>query len=80
MKIFLCCLSGLIWFSPASSQNIMKDSLACIQVKNVTALYDRYTDGNALVYNGTAYLYYTFQMHGDPFFESDNSANGWVSY
>jgi hypothetical protein len=80
MKILLCCLSGLIWLSPASSQNIMKDSLARIQVRNVIDLYDHYTGNNAPVYNGAAYLYYTFRMHGNPFFESDNSSNGWLSY
>ena len=80
MKILLCYLSGLIYLSPAFSQDIKKDSLAHIQIKNVVALYDRFTDDNAPVYNGTAYLYYTFQMHGDPFFESDNSSNGWLSY
>ncbi|MGH2648288.1 MAG: hypothetical protein ACRDE8_12000 [Ginsengibacter sp.] len=49
-------------------------------MKNVISLYNNYTDGNAPVYNGIDYLYFTYRMHGDPFFESGDLTNGWVSY
>ncbi|MEO8414951.1 MAG: hypothetical protein ABI472_14885 [Ginsengibacter sp.] len=80
MKILLLFLSGLFWITASLSQGNKVDSLADIQVKNVISLYDHYTDGNAPVYNGSEYLYYTFKTKGDPFFEWDNLSKGWLSY
>ena len=80
MKILLLFLSGLFWTTASFSQGNKEDSLAGIQLKNVIGVYDHYTDGNAPVYNGSEYLYFTFKMKGDPFFEWDNLAKGWLSY
>ncbi|MDQ2862033.1 MAG: hypothetical protein M3R50_00025 [Bacteroidota bacterium] len=79
MKTILLLLS--IFFSISSfSQNANKDSLTGVQLKNIVSLYDHYTDGNAPIYNGTEYLYYTFKRDGIPFFYSDTLQRGWVSY
>ncbi len=80
MRILLTFLSGLFFFVSSFSQGSKIDSLTDIQVKNVTTLYKNYTDENAPVYNGSGYLYYTFRMEGNPFFQSDGLSSGWVSY
>lgn len=80
MKFLLFFLSGLFSFASCFCQSIKTDSLSNIQVKNVIALYDQYTDGDAPVYNGAQYLYYTFKMDGNPFFQASDLSSGWVSY
>lgn len=79
MKTILLFLS--VFFSISSfSQNANKDSLTGVQLKNVIGLYDHYTNGNAPIYNGAEYLYYTFKREGIAFFYSDTLLRGWVSY
>jgi len=79
MKTVLLFLS--VFFSLSSfSQNANKDSLTELQLKNVVSLYDHYTNGNAPIYNGQEYLFYTFKREGNPFFYSDTMLRGWVSY
>jgi len=79
MKTALLFLS--LFFSLSSfSQTANKDSLTGLQLKNIISLYDHYTNGNAPIYNGTEYLYYTFKRDGIPFFYSDGLQRGWVSY
>jgi len=79
MKTVLLFLS--VFFSLSSfSQNANKDSLTGLQLKNVVSLYDHYTNGNAPIYNGQEYLFYTFKREGNPFFYSDTMLRGWVSY
>ena len=80
MKIVLLFLSGFFFFSSAFSQNVHKDSSTELQLKNVISLYDNYTHGNAPIYNGTEYLYYTFKREGNAFFNSDGLVRGWISY
>jgi hypothetical protein len=80
MKMLLFFLSGLGSLTFGFSQGVKKDSSTDMQLKNVTGLYNKYTAGNAPVYNGTDYLYFTFQMEGDPFFEIGDLSNGWLSY
>ena len=62
------------------SQGPKENSLTAVQLKNVIGLYNSYTDGNAPIYNGPDYIYYTFKMEGNPFFESGEISNGWLSY
>ncbi len=80
MRSLLFFLPCLLPLSSCFAQSIKPDSLTNIQVKNVVALYDHYTDGNAPVYSGTQYLYYTFKMKGTPFFGVSDLSAGWVSY
>lgn len=80
IRVLLFFLSGLFSLATSFCQSIQTDSLANIQVKNVIVLYDQYTDGNAPVYNGTQYLYYTFKMDGNPFFQDSDLSPGWISY
>lgn len=51
-----------------------------LQVKNAIAAYNRFTDGNAPLYNGGAYLRYNLPAKGDPFFASDQWRSGDVFY
>ncbi|HWH64367.1 MAG TPA: hypothetical protein VNS50_13870 [Ginsengibacter sp.] len=78
MKFFAILIPCLFFLSVSFSQNINVDSTTDIQVKNALSVYNHYTDGNAPIYNGTDYLYYTFQMEGDPFFITTNLTKGWV--
>ena len=80
MKFFAILIPCLFFLSVSFSQNINVDSTTDIQVKNALSVYNHYTDGNAPIYNGTDYLYYTFQMEGDPFFITTNLTKGWVGY
>ena len=80
MKFLLFLLSGLFSFLLCFCQNVKTDSLTTVQVKNVIALYDQYTDGNAPIYNGTQYYYYTFKMDGNPFFQASDISPGWITY
>ncbi len=80
MKIFFFLFSTLIFCKPSFSQSVNQDSITGIQVKNAIDLYNNYNANNAPVYNGEAYLYYTFKMEGDPFFETGNFSDGWVNY
>ncbi|MEO7121342.1 MAG: hypothetical protein ABIY62_09605 [Ginsengibacter sp.] len=80
MKILLFFLCFFFTIKLAFSQVTATDSLAEVQVKNVVQLYKNYTDGNAPVYNGAEYIYYIFQMRGNPFFNLGDSSDNWVSY
>ena len=80
MKFLLFFLPGLFLYTNSFTQNIHKDSTTDFQEDNVISLYNRYTEGNAPVYNGSEYLNYTSKLEGDPFFGSDNNSNGWISY
>lgn len=62
------------------SQEVRNDSLIGNQAKEMVALYKDYTDGNAPVYNGGAYIEYLFRMDGTPFFHDKNLSPGWISY
>lgn len=76
LLFFISCFSQLSSFS----QSVKIDSVTDIQVKNAIDLYNHFTDGNAAIYNGAGYQYYTFVMEGDPYFETGILSNGWVSY
>ena len=73
-------LCGIFSFYSSFSQAAGADSLIAIQEKKLVALYDHYTDDNAPVFNGRAYLYYTFKMEGRPFFQADDLSKGWIGY
>lgn len=79
MKVFLSLFLALFFLKPCFSQTATNDSVS-LQVKNAVDIYNRYNADNLPVYNGQQYLYYTFKMQGDPYFESGDFSNGWVSY
>ena len=62
MKLFLFFINTFLFLSASFSQSATNDSTTGLQVKNALQLYDRFTDGNAAIYNGTQYIYYTFTM------------------
>lgn len=80
MRIFQLFICGIFTYYSSISQGVSNDSLAADQSKDMIALYNQYTDGNAPIYNGRAYLYYTFKMEGTPFFHDDDLSKGWISY
>jgi len=80
MKILVFFLCVSFAARPAFSQGTASDSLSAAQVKNVVQLYKTYTDGNAPIYNGSEYVYYIFQMSGNPFFNLGDTSVNWVSY
>jgi hypothetical protein len=80
MKIFFLIFSSLFFLKPSFSQSIQQDTITDIQVRNAIGLYKNYNANYAPVYNGEAYLYYTFKMEGDPYFETGNFSDGWVNY
>ena len=80
MKILLLLISTLFFLAPSFSQNVKKDSLTDVQIKNAIDLYTKFTGPEKPVYNGTQYLYYTFKMDGDPYFITGNFSIGWVEY
>lgn len=80
MRFILFFLSGLFFLSPSFCQGVQNNSLSDLQVKNAIGLYNNFTDGNAPIFNGTEYLYYTFKKEGDPFFVSGAYSMGWVGY
>ncbi len=79
MKVFLFLVSTLFFLKPSFSQSISKDSVSR-EVKNAIDIYNRYNADNVPVYNGQQYLYYTFKMRGNPYFETGDFSNGWVTY
>lgn len=79
MKVFLFLFSTLFFLKSSFSQSVSKDSVSH-EVKNAIDIYKRYIADNAPVYNGQQYLYYTFKMQGNPYFETGDFSNGWVSY
>ena len=80
MKILLFLISSLFFLNPSFSQSIKPDSISDIQLQNAIDLYDHFSAGNAPVYNGIEYIYYTFKMEGDPYFITGDFSNGWVNY
>ena len=80
MKILFLFFSSLFFLKPSFSQSIQPNNLTGIQVKNAIDLYNNYNANYAPVYNGEAYLFYTFRMEGDPFFETGDFSSGWVNY
>lgn len=80
MKFVLLFVFLSFSFSSTFSQSIQQDSLANFQVKNVIALYDAHQYGNAPIFRGADYIYYTFRMEGDPYFITGNQTVGWVGY
>ena len=80
MKILLFVISTFFFLSPSFSQNVTTDSATSLQIKNALQIYDRFTDGDAAIYNGTQYLYYTFPMEHDPYFITGDLSRGWVGY
>lgn len=80
MKFLLFFISCFFSIISSFSQSVKKDSITDIQLKNAIDLYNSYTDGNAPVFNGSEYLYYTFKMEGNPFFQTTNFTRGWVAY
>ena len=80
MKILFLLIYGFFFLNPLFSQSVKKDSTISLQVRNAIDLYNNYTDGNAPIFNGSEYLYYTFKKEGDPYFETGNFTKGWVGY
>jgi hypothetical protein len=80
MKILFFLLSTLFFLNPSFSQSIKKDSVSDLQLKDAIDLYNSFSSDNAPVYNGAAYIYYTFKMEGDPYFITGNFSDGWVNY
>jgi len=66
--------------SPVFSQNVEKENIANLQIKNAVDLYNRYNADYAPVYNGESYIFYTVKMEGSPYFKTGDFTNGWVSY
>jgi hypothetical protein len=66
--------------SPVFSQNVEKENIANLQIKNAVDLYNRYNANYAPVYNGESYIFYTVKMEGSPYFITGDFSNGWVSY
>jgi len=75
--LFLC---GFLPLASSFSQNVKKDSISDLQIKNAIHLYDVYTDGNAPIFNGPEYIYYLFKMEGDPYFIKGAFSKGWIGY
>lgn len=80
MKILLLLTTTFLFLSASFSQSVKNDSTASLQLKNALEAYNRFTDGNAAIYNGTQYLYYIFSKEGDPYFITGNLSNGWINY
>jgi hypothetical protein len=80
MKIFLLLLSGVFSVTSSYSQSAKTDSITNLQVKNAVDLYNRFTDGEAPIFNGPEYIYYIFVMEGNPFFEKSGYTGGWVGF
>lgn len=80
MKILFFFINGFFFLSPLFSQSVNKDPLSGIQVKNGIDLYNRYTDGNAPIFNGEEYIYYSFKKDGDPFFLTGEFTTSWIGY
>ncbi len=80
MKILLFLITALFFLNPSFSQTVKQDSISDAQLQNAINLYDNFSAGNAPVYNGIEYIYYTFKMEGDPYFITGDFSNGWVSY
>lgn len=80
MKCFLLFFSGLFLFSTSFTQSINKDSITDWQQKKLISLYNRYTDGNATIYNGSEYVDFTSRLEGDPFFAANDNPYGWISF
>src|SRR5690242_445804 len=66
--------------STVFSQNVEKENIVNLQIKNAVDLYNRYNADYAPVYNGESYIFYTVKMEGSPYFETGDFTNGWVSY
>lgn len=80
MNKFLLVICTFFLFSKSFSQSVNFDSATSLQVKNAVDAYDHFTDGNAAIYNGQEYIYYSFLMEGDPYFITGNLTIGWVKY
>jgi hypothetical protein len=80
MKFLVLFILVLLFSVSSFSQGLQVDSLVNQQEENVIRLYNNYTDGNAPIYNGTAYLSYSYLLDGNPFFNSEDSSYGWISY
>src|SRR6185437_3707938 len=80
MKIFLLFLSCFFSLASSFSQSVQKDSITNLQIKNAIDLYNHFTDGQAPIFNGPEYIYYSFKMEGDPYFEKAGYSKGWVGY
>jgi hypothetical protein len=80
MKFLLLFIPGLFYFITSFSQSINNDSLTDLQQENVINLYNRYTDGNAPIYNGSEYIDFTSKLEGDPFFAANDNPYGWISF
>jgi hypothetical protein len=50
MKIVLLFLGCYFSLASSFSQNVKKDSIAALQIKNAVDLYDHFTDGNAPIF------------------------------
>ena len=80
MKFLLFLLTSFLFLSSAFSQTQKNEVTADAQVQNAIEIYKHYTRGNAPLYNGREYLYYTFKMEGIPFFGTADFVDGWVNY
>ena len=80
MNKLLLVICTFFLFSKSFSQSVNFDSATSLQIKNAVDAYDHFTDGNAAIYNGQEYIYYSFLMEGDPYFITGNLTIGWVKY
>ncbi len=80
MRSLLLFLLGICTYHSSNSQGLSNDSLIGNQSKDMIAFYHNYTNANAPVYNGRAYIYYLFRMNGTPFFHDEDVSKGWISY
>ena len=80
MKILLFLIASFFGANFCYSQSSQKDSLSDLQIKDAIDLYNHFSADNAPVYNGSAYIYFTYKMEGDPYFITGDFTEGWVNY
>ena len=80
MKILLFLIASFLGANFSYSQTSQKDSLSDLQIKDAIDVYNHFSADNAPVYNGSAYIYFTYKMEGDPYFLTGNFTDGWVNY
>ena len=80
MKILLFLIASFFGASFSYSQSSQNDSLSDLKIKDAIDLYNHFSADNAPVYNGSAYIYLTYKMEGDPYFITGDFTDGWVNY
>lgn len=79
MKFALLLFCSFLAGNTNQAQGLRHDSLD-VDEKKMIALYHRGTDNVAPLFNGRAYIYFTFKMEGTPFFGDKDLSTGWVGY